>query len=39
MIAKAKELAIAQDVEWLERDVTESGLGSETIDVLRDSQG
>jgi ubiquinone/menaquinone biosynthesis C-methylase UbiE len=39
MIAKAKELAIGQEVEWLERDASDSGLGSETMDVVMSQHG
>lgn len=39
MIAKAKELAAGQDIEWLEGDASNSGLSSETIDVVMSQHG
>jgi len=39
MIAKAKELSAGQEIEWLERDAADSGLGSETIDVVISQHG
>ncbi len=39
MIATAKELAVGQDIEWLERNASDSGLGSETMDVVMSQHG
>lgn len=39
MIAKAKDLAAGQDIEWLEREASDSGLGSGTIDVVMSQHG
>src|SRR6056297_83295 len=33
MLAKAKKMADDADIDWLERDVCDSGLGSESYDV------
>lgn len=39
MIAKAKELATGREIVWLERDAADSGLGSETVDVVMSQHG
>lgn len=39
MLATAKDLAQDQDINWIERDVCESGLASETYDVILSQHG
>ena len=39
MIAKAKNLAVGQDIEWLERDASDSGLPTGAADVVMSQHG
>ena len=39
MIAKARELSAGQDIAWLEKDVCDSGLGDDAVDVVLSQHG
>lgn len=39
MIAKAKNLSNGQDIEWLERDASDSGLPTGSVDVVMSQHG
>lgn len=39
MLVKAKEIATGQDIAWLESDVCDSGLASDSIDVVMSQHG